>query len=492
MSEPFNLATYAAEELRAEGAKLFASKQYEEAEEKYTEAILAFGRANFAPGVGVSFTNRSIVCAKLGWWQESYCDAKCATRAFPKFGKAWFRAGVALEKLGVLRAAGSAYYKAVEVDSSLYAVATPAIKRCRLASIEQRQRKMLAIRHGPLSHDSGEEVCPVHDVGENRRIVVGLGPGRCGLHSLAALIETCPEASARCLSVGSHSRHLLWRPSESKRKVASRRLAEMREAFNAVEKLKAVADMNYAWLPYVRDLMELCPQVRFVVMSRDVEAVVESWFNWTEAGSSRLAQNGYMPVHVHAKNHWQWHEQTIFDFDEWDLTLPKYPLEKGEDKRASIRRYVEEYYEQCGKLSVEFPDRFMTFECDELFQSQEKKQDLYRFIGLDLQPPVHVFKVNAQRYQYRYSRGTIEDFLIGDFEAGDDSSDTDDESQRKLALPSTEINEAQGNSVKVVVPDQARPGDTLRIEKKGRAFDVKIPQGKKPGDSFEAPLPEEC
>ena len=74
---------------------------------KYTDAATAFSRSGFQLGVGVCLTNRAIVAAKLGWWAESYCDAKLATKAFPKFAKAWFRAAMALENLGMLRTAGA-------------------------------------------------------------------------------------------------------------------------------------------------------------------------------------------------------------------------------------------------------------------------------------------------------------------------------------------------------------------------------------------------
>ena len=95
----YNLANHYAEDLRWAGRQLVLAQKYEEAMEKYTEAITAFTRSGFEMGVGVCLTNRAIVAAKLGWWAESYCDAKLGARHFPKFAKAWFRAAMALEKL---------------------------------------------------------------------------------------------------------------------------------------------------------------------------------------------------------------------------------------------------------------------------------------------------------------------------------------------------------------------------------------------------------
>ena len=79
---------------------------------------------------------------------------------------------------------------------------------------------------------------------------------------------------------------------------------------------------------------------RFVVMRRSKRECVESWFYWTEAGSLRqTVTHGTMAVHVHAKNHWMTHEQTVYDFNEWDLTMPKFEDARG--KRDAIERYYD-------------------------------------------------------------------------------------------------------------------------------------------------------
>eukprot|EP00629_Pelagomonadales_sp_RCC1024_P016538 CAMPEP_0119283210 /NCGR_PEP_ID=MMETSP1329-20130426/28118_1 /TAXON_ID=114041 /ORGANISM="Genus nov. species nov., Strain RCC1024" /LENGTH=163 /DNA_ID=CAMNT_0007283877 /DNA_START=87 /DNA_END=575 /DNA_ORIENTATION=+ len=138
---PYTLANHFAEELRSAGRQLVLEKKYMEAIAKYTEAATEFSKADFPMGVGVCLTNRAIVCAKLGWWAESYCDAKLAARHFPKFAKAWFRAAMALEQLGMLRTAGALYYKAIETNEALYAMATPALRRCRVANIAKRKER---------------------------------------------------------------------------------------------------------------------------------------------------------------------------------------------------------------------------------------------------------------------------------------------------------------------------------------------------------------
>lgn len=498
----YSLANFMAEELKEDGRRLVEAGDYELAVAKYTEAMDAFGRSGFSQGLGVCLTNRSIVCGKLGWWPESYCDARSATRCYPKFGKAWFRAGVALEALGKQRAAGTSYYKAIEVDESLYAVATPALERCRSASIAARRQGQLTLPEQPAKEEqtaapSGEATF------DGDGLVIGLGPGRCGLHSLAALIESSPRAAAGCLSSGSDARLLLWSPSESRGAVALRRLEDMRRTLRR-EALDVVADIHYAWLPYARDLLRLVPGLRVVVMRRDEAAVTESWFHWTEAGSSRIVPGRFVPVHIHAKNHWQAHDQTIFDFDEWDLTLPG--VESRLDKRGAIEAYVADYYRECAELQRDFPDRVKIYDCPDLFESLDQRKDLYGYLGLaGTDPPAFSIALNAQRYLYSDSLGTLDDFIPGDFALDEppvdkddstvdddddyysDDSDDDDRRRRLPALPATaDATSSEGRTV-VVVPEGARPGDKIRVATRGTAREVRVPDDKRPGDAIALP-----
>mmetsp|Transcript_3537 Transcript_3537/g.10930 ORF Transcript_3537/g.10930 Transcript_3537/m.10930 type:complete len:507 (+) Transcript_3537:21-1541(+) len=487
----FSLATHLAEELRSEGARLVGDGKYELALEKYTEAIVAFGRCGFSTGLAICLTNRAIVCAKLGWWPESYCDAKSATRVSPKYGKAWYRAGVALEQLGAQRAAGVALYKAIEVDGSLYATATPALKRCRLASIAARHSQKLLV-HATADVTQVAE-SSLNDVSG---LVVGLGPGRCGLHSLAALLESSAHATARCLSRG--TRHLLWSPSEPRSRVIKRRLEELVAA-------DVRADVHYAWLPYVRELLRLAPDAKCVVMRRDEAAVVESWFYWTEAGSARagplvsgrdVPRGACVAVHHHAKNHWQWHDQTVFDFDEWDLTLPK--VEDAPDKRSAIAAYVRDYYLECETLARDFPENVTFCDCDTLFRSIDAKRRLFRFLGLRDEPSDLEPRLNRQRYLYAEA-AVGDDFHVGDFAAPELDDTLEDDDDERLLEPEIRVaqedaaasssSETLGPRLGLVVPDGAKPGDTIRASVKGRAFEARVPDGARPGDSFQVPAP---
>lgn len=580
----YTIANHFAEDLRYAGRELVKEGRYEDAIAKYTEAITAFSRAGFEMGIGVCLCNRAIVCAKLGWWAESYCDAKQATRHFPKFAKAWYRAAMGLEQLGMLRTAGALYYKAIEMNETLYAMATPALKRCRTANIakrKEREKKELMIKLEaeadikPYTRPPAEEEeeprvdevalapieteaaaaaraglpPPAHGPKDPKqpRLWFGLGAGRCGLHSLSTLVSLAKRAAALCITQSPDYRMLLWDPTEPRSAIVDRKLRSLRRSRGC----DSVGDLNYAWLPYVPEILEKQPDARFVVLRRSKRETVESWFYWTEAGSLRqTASQGTMAVHVHAKNHWMSHEQTVYDFNEWDLTLPKF--EDAHGKRDAIERYYDMYYYRVARLAAKYPYNFRFYDVEELFDSMDLKKDLFAFVGIDDEPIDEFICENKQRYLYLTAEGADEadKFLTGDFaedgggddDSGSDSSvaDTDEEGggdekpkssfwdkfatgakdakaadagtaeargaadraeRAKKAREAFEESLAAGDYdpdaptrrkerlLTVVVPAGAVPGDALRFTVRGETISATVPADKKPGDKFAVPIP---
>ena len=197
-----------------------------------------------------------------------------------------------------------------------------------------------------------------------------------------------------------------------------------------------VGDINYAWLPYVPEILAQHPTARFVVMRRSKRECVESWFYWTEAGSLRqTVTHGTMAVHVHAKNHWMTHEQTVYDFNEWDLTMPKFEDARG--KRDAIERYYDMYYFRCARLAQKYPYNFRFYDVEDLFDDMKLKEDLFAYVGIDDEPIDEFICENKQRYLYLTAEGDQHDaFLTGDFaeqNAGDDSSEDSDSSEAETS-----------------------------------------------------------
>ena len=77
-----------------EGNKLFKEGKYEEAREKYTEA-LKYDSTN-----SVIYSNRSTTHLKLKNYEEALCDALECIQLNPQWSKGFFRKAMALERLG--------------------------------------------------------------------------------------------------------------------------------------------------------------------------------------------------------------------------------------------------------------------------------------------------------------------------------------------------------------------------------------------------------
>ena len=183
----------------------------------------------------------------------------------------------------------------------------------------------------------------------------------------------------------------MWNPDEERRDVAARKLAYLRACAHAqAEQLRAagdnapqstlVGDVNYAHLPYCADYLRLDRTARVVVLRREREATVRSFFDWTEPGGD--------PGTALSRNHWQTLERdnaATTQLDEWDFTFPK--VEGAASKREAIGKYYDEYYARAGELAREFPGRVAFFESPDLFHDRGQLAALLTFLGVDAPPP---------------------------------------------------------------------------------------------------------
>ena len=540
-SRPHCVFEFQANLKREEGKRLFEKKKYVEAISLFSEALADFVRSDYAQAAAVCLTNRSVAYGKLGFWKESYCDAVAARRRHPQYAKAWFRSGVALEHLKIFKTAAADYYKAVERDPNLYAQATAAIERCRTTSIDNKKKddkritengeeeKKTEQEETSFSSSSKEEEGqekvslylnpawknwvgddPLEDKahGPTQKIWIGLGPGRCGLHSLAALMnQSVRESYAACLQQEQSMpdyRGLIWDPDEDRMDVVKRAVWSLRHMpmFTwGAPFYDVCGDVHYAWLPYVRHILKVAPEMKFVVMVREREDIVKSFFYWTEAGSRRAApveqqQQIFVdaPVFAHAKNHWQMHDQSLYDFDDWDLSYPKI-LDRGFTKRQAIAKYVDDYYSETDKLSQEFPENFKFYDCDSLFKSLKLKRELFDWIGIQegvigKPDPSPIFHESKQLYIYDEVADDDEVFDIGDFRRVDPRMPQKD--NLLLIKPDSENPGKLGRPRRtLVVPPNSKPGDTLRFSIKGQLKRAVVPDGKLPGDSFSVPLDDD-
>ena len=106
------LFTMSADELKAEGNKLFAAKDFTGAVEKFSAAIEA------QPENHVLYSNRSGAYASLKNFDKALEDANKTTAIKPDWAKGWGRKGAALHGVGNLVDAVDAYEEGLKLDPS--------------------------------------------------------------------------------------------------------------------------------------------------------------------------------------------------------------------------------------------------------------------------------------------------------------------------------------------------------------------------------------
>jgi len=101
-----------ADALKAEGNKAFTEKRFQEAVDKFSQAI-ELDSSNH-----VLYSNRSGAYASLKDWKNALEDAKKTTEIKPDWSKGWSRKGGALHGEGDLVGALDAYEEALKLDAN--------------------------------------------------------------------------------------------------------------------------------------------------------------------------------------------------------------------------------------------------------------------------------------------------------------------------------------------------------------------------------------
>jgi hypothetical protein len=193
----------------------------------------------------------------------------------------------------------------------------------------------------------------------NQSIVLGIGTGRCGLRSLAKLLNQQPETQ----SSYEEPPLLPWKPLESER-VIRERFAR----FRANGRGRILCDVASFYLPYLGAAIAAEPDIRIVCLRRSREDVVISFCEWLEAG---------FPLPT---NHWA--EQPAPGWHHDPLRTRTYPQYDTQNREEGIRRYWEEYHQQVDELRKRHPEKIRIFDTYETLNTPSGMQDLLSFAGI--------------------------------------------------------------------------------------------------------------
>lgn len=180
-----------------------------------------------------------------------------------------------------------------------------------------------------------------------KRVIIGLGTGRCGTHTLTGLLDQQPGTVA----LHQPKPCLPWHPDYG----WYRGVVELIESIEA----PVVALVSWFYLNYVPVLARDF-DATFICMQRDRDLTVDSILRLTPQFDN-----------------WSNQPVTASVSPEYRDLFPKYDVS---DKREALERYWAEYYEIAREFEAERPDRVRTFPTEQ-FNSEAGVAELLAFAG---------------------------------------------------------------------------------------------------------------
>jgi len=200
-----------------------------------------------------------------------------------------------------------------------------------------------------------------------KKLVIGLGSGRCGTVSLRDLL----------IHIGfnaTHELHLMpWNQNYD--------LCD-----NIIKKIltrasSLVSDIGYYYLPYIPHIIKNHKNVKCICLQRDVNEVIDSFLKFSK-------YNYWSTPYINR-------EET-----EWDETFPTYP---NKSKSDAIRLYWEEYYNTASLLTKEYPDNIHLFDMNKTLNTEIGQKELFDFIEFTGPIKLGIKRhMNHPNRQYKY------------------------------------------------------------------------------------------
>lgn len=165
----------------------------------------------------------------------------------------------------------------------------------------------------------------------NKKFIIGLGTGRCGTTSLSVLLSAQNET----VVPHEYKYPLPWQFSEK----------EISERLNDLRNLNG--DVAFYYLNYIKYILEIQPETKFVCLQRGRQETVESYM--------RKSEN---------RNNWMEHDETVWKKNKWFFS--SYPKFNVNDKEEAIGLYYDLYYEIAEEFQKEIPGSFKIFDMQKL------------------------------------------------------------------------------------------------------------------------------
>jgi hypothetical protein len=196
------------------------------------------------------------------------------------------------------------------------------------------------------------------------RLVLGLGSGRSGSTTLAALLATVE----RSCCTHENPPLIFWTPDQAQTEFHIRRFRLLCEYYSLI------ADVSHWWLSVLDTFFQHFPDSRAVGLVRDTDECAKSFMRVKGYGRGSL-------------NHWVSHGNGIWAASSWDPVYPSYTVPAyARDavdcaKLDLIRRYVGEYNDRLVAVVERLPDRILLLRTEELNRPATQKR-IFEFAGV--------------------------------------------------------------------------------------------------------------
>ena len=199
------------------------------------------------------------------------------------------------------------------------------------------------------------------------KIILGLGTGRCGTATLTRLLDKQAGVIAEHETV-----MLQWEVKPYLFKKAWEKITEPSSAY--------VANISFAWLPYIPLAVEKDPEVKCICIKRDRQQTIESFSQ-----------------HFHRFNVWTHYASRHFDMVQHSNSMarcagfPKFDAPRLE----AIGLYWDLYYQMSKGFQKKFPDNFHVWPID-AFNSEVGVSEMLTFAGLTETNVISGIKINER------------------------------------------------------------------------------------------------
>ncbi len=196
---------------------------------------------------------------------------------------------------------------------------------------------------------------------EDKRLLIGLGSGRCGTLSLAKLLNNQPETTVA---------HEGQRFGAEKRVGVMYWIADKKTVWLTVARIlyydaAVVGDVAFVYLPQVDRIIERHENVRFICLEREKKACVQSLL----AKVTRMEINPY-----------QSHNGTEWPHSDGRFALPKF--DSVDTRPEAIGLYWDMYHRKAVRLASLWPDKFRIFPMEDL-NTEDGVRGILDFCGFE-------------------------------------------------------------------------------------------------------------